>query len=176
MMLLAILLSCSTMLLRMRPGVLIRSRYTVVKVSLELLMRAYTLPSCNCPCQCCWGSLLRLLFPLSSHGYDLLLLMHGNCCRLQYARALHYVFTFTHGLIFHILSCMVPPGGNTSSAGGSPKLALIGVTLTHPISMAQLSEPSSKEDGGRSTNSFISGENSNSSPPSLFGETLPPAS
>jgi hypothetical protein len=173
-MLLATLFSCSTMLLRMRPGVLIGSRYTVVKVLLELLMRAYPFRSCNC--QCCWGSLLRLLFPLLSYGYDLLLLTHGNRYRLRSTRTLLYVFTFTHSLIFHILSCVVPPGGNTSSAGGSPKLALIGVTLTNPISMAQLSEPSSKEAGGRLMNSFISGENSNSSPPSLFGETLPPAS
>ena len=72
------------MLLRMRPGVLIRSRYTVVKVLLELLTRAYTLLSCNCPCQCCWGSLLRLHSPLLSYGYDLLLLTHGNRYRLQY--------------------------------------------------------------------------------------------
>ena len=70
--------------LRMRPGVLIGSRYTVVKVLLELLMRAYTLPSCNCPYQCCWGSLLWLLFPLLSYDYDLLLLTNGNRYRFQY--------------------------------------------------------------------------------------------
>src|SRR6266852_7256099 len=92
MMLLVTLLSCSTMLLRMRSGVLIGSRYTVVKVLLELLMQAYTLPSCTCPCQCYWGSLLLLLFPLLSYDYDdLLLLTHGDRYRLQYARTLLYV-------------------------------------------------------------------------------------
>jgi hypothetical protein len=70
-MLLATVLSCSTVLFRMRPGVLIGSRYTVVKMLLELLMRAYTLQSCNCPCQCCCGLRLRLLFPLLSYDYDL---------------------------------------------------------------------------------------------------------
>ena len=53
---------------------------------------------------------------------------------------------FTHSFIFHTLSCIVPPGTNAFSAGGSPKLALNGVTLTHPFSMAQLSEPSGKEE------------------------------
>jgi len=54
--------------------------------------------------------------------------------------------TSTHSFIFHTLSCIVPPGTNTFSAGGSPKLALNGVTLTHPFSMAQLSEPSGREE------------------------------
>ena len=53
---------------------------------------------------------------------------------------------FTHSFIFHTLSCIVPPGTNAVSAGGSPKLALNGVTLTHPFSMAQLSEPSGREE------------------------------
>ena len=87
-----------------------------------------------------------------------------------------FCITFTHSFIFHSLSCMVPPGANILPAGGSPKLALMGVTLTNPISIAQLSEPSGREDGGRLMKSFMSGENSNCSPPILFGETLPPAS
>src|SRR5712671_3397564 len=78
---------------------------------------------------------------------------------------------FPHSFIFHILSCIIPFGTNTLSAGGSPKQALIGVTLIHPFSMAQLSEPSGKEDGGRSIRLVISGENLNTRPPIRFGET-----
>ena len=67
----------------------------------------------------------------------------------QHIWTLHPVLCllFTHSFIFHTLSCIVPPGTNAFSAGGSPKLALNGVTLTHPFSTAQASEPSGRVEG-----------------------------
>jgi hypothetical protein len=62
-------------------------------------------------------------------------------CRQTLGLYVDHVF---YSFIFHILSCIDPPAANSC---GSPKLALSGETLTHPFSMAQLSQPSGKVDG-----------------------------